>query len=283
MLKGSRLVAELGDGYDRDQHRRRSLELYTSNMLQGKAGEGMTGVITGAGLSLNLYNREIHRKKSLEMYSRSSSYASSAGQDKDGSSSKPRYSGSQAGGYVAMLPASNIENTQFPLMLEKYMLPALLEPTEPEAKKKASQGKEKFRHTISVSGNYISPPPEALGFARRTGKFRTSAPACFDVRSSVTSTGWKDAAALFDPGSMRSSKSSSIAPPSRKPGYGSYSNITSPRPSSRTGPTISDSRPGSRSGPSIPDSRPGSRTGSNATVPQLRIVGVGEDGNELKF
>lgn len=68
-----------------------------------------------------------------------------------------------------------------PLALEVFQICTKLQKSPEKTEKKKGRKKRQqnlqpvtLEDRISISGNYISPPVEALKFARRTGKFRTT-------------------------------------------------------------------------------------------------------------
>ena len=324
VLRGNSLSIEplLEDGYQfsqdivHDQAGKREIDLYMSSLQrrsQQKPREVMREVIKGAGLSFGLYtyNKDAHRKRSLQMYSagsRTQSRVQSPDIDTEKLSTRvgegssvihqdlTEVTGSQAKGFVAMRPSSEAGGfiddrnvLQYPLVMEKCLLPSLLDESETK-KKKATKvpvpDKPVFKHTISVSGSNISAPPDALGFSRRSGKFRTSisGPGSTAAPNDALPPGpWRDITEMFDPSSVEGSFLSGTSIPSYKPRSRSYPSSTR---------SVSDSRPSSSlnirplsTGHSIPFSIPGSRTTSYAstTVPELRIIGAGEEKHEENF
>lgn len=155
----------------------------------------MDDIIKGSGLAdtEELYSREAHRKRALEMYNRttqqmpasiSPTVVSPAATSPDNS----YYSATQQADNNIMvspensstMPATGLERCQsgdsrFSLIMETFQV---FKPTKPEVKvmevSKEPSDEAKVKNTISVSGNYIPPPPNRLGFARRTGKFHPS-------------------------------------------------------------------------------------------------------------
>lgn len=124
----------------------------------------MGDILTGSGLTAHdedLYSRDAHRRRSLELYSSSPHH--------DREREAPSSSGSMI-------------NSKFPLELETFVFSRKPEkPSEEEAMKEDQVEQERQEHMISVSGNYISPPPGTLSFARRTGKFYPSSSASADM------------------------------------------------------------------------------------------------------
>lgn len=130
------------------------------------------GVLTGSGMAdaHDLYSREAHKKRSLQMYSSVPPTTPPPPTEQQGTTE----------------PAGKA-----PLVLETYKrcsrsksIPE--EKTEKPKEVSIPATQRKFKGKISVSGNYISPPPHALGFSRRAGKFRTSLASRLNLGNSVT-------------------------------------------------------------------------------------------------
>lgn len=140
----------------------------------------------GSGLaeSHELYTRAAHRKRALEMYSTSAAAPLVATRTGAENRTKPTSTTTRTQTPEQPPPpptatqktdTTTPENTPrqgglFPILLETF---PISKPSKPEVKEKASkeQKEDAPLNRISISGNYIPPPPQALGFARRTGKF----------------------------------------------------------------------------------------------------------------
>ena len=152
-------------------------------------------VLTGSGLSdtQGLYSREAHRKRALEMYTRSAQQlqatATSPATTLSPAGVSPDYSQRSFTPLASIASPENLppatpspgiafdtHEGPFPLIMETIQLfqPSISEVKEKENPKKQALAKARFENNISVSGSYIPPPPEQLGFARRTGKFHPS-------------------------------------------------------------------------------------------------------------
>lgn len=130
----------------------------------------MGDILTGSGLKSrdeDIYSRDAHRRRSLELYS-----------------SRP---GSPH--HETREPSNSILNSKFPVELETFVMSRKPE-EDPEVAVKEDQVEQQElpEHMISVSGNYIAPPPGTLSFARRTGKFYPASSASVDVGSSLVVT-----------------------------------------------------------------------------------------------
>lgn len=127
-----------------------------------------------------LYGREAHRKRALEMYQTIGAATISP----DNSSLVSPENSSVPG---AALDKSQSGGSRFSQIMETFQL---FQPTPHEVKKedepKESPDEAKQKHTIAVSGNYIPPPSDRLGFARRTGMFHPTSAMEVPERTTVS-------------------------------------------------------------------------------------------------
>lgn len=195
-------------GHEGHRHRVKSLEYYPTSNLQPyfhtpNKPRSMPSIVTGSGLSLDLYSREAHRQRSLEMYSSSGSSrqaSATRGEEEGGEEEDASMAISHRLQKMFPIRHQRLHNhwrrnynetlpSDFPLVLEHFLLPTNL--LAPPASSGATPGHVPSRrnrlqaelpdNVMSVSGSSISPPPEALGFARRRGKFRASSSGSLDV------------------------------------------------------------------------------------------------------
>ena len=204
LLKGS-CLADGQDRYSRNALRRKSLEMYTNTRHTHPVSpdKNLTEASSRRGGADSRANS-----------SAGSSTCEGDGDDIDGvgnggaaaddnvrPSLSPRFFSSPAAAAAAADPrlqetASLLKDIPFPLLLETMQVPCE-EPLSPQQATVTAPSAEKLKHEeevaasgdgvgiieggrhsktgrMSITGNYIHPPPEALSFARRSGSFKQS-------------------------------------------------------------------------------------------------------------